>query len=498
MQVITKNFIMQWEEDRHTNYSEQSEQSVLGGLLLDNRTWDDIADVINVNDFYAPRHRTIFETVSILIEHNKVADVLTVKEYLNKKNSLTDIGGFDYLTKLINTTPSIANVTTYANHIRDLSLVRALMDACKKIIENAYRLSGAEINEVIDKAETAIFSVAERSLRVQSVANVKDKITYIKKQAEHIAEHGTNYTSTGFNDLDRIISGLPTGDLIIVAGRPSMGKTAFAMNIVEHIAISAKEKKPVAIFSLEMSIDQLIMRLIAAMERIDVGKIKNGKMKDSDWHRFNKAVETLKNADIIIDETPAITPIEIRAKCRRLKRKYPDLAIIMVDYLQLMSVSGNTENRVQEISHISRALKALARELNIPVMALSQLNRAAEGRPKQNKGRMPQMADLRESGAIEQDADIIIFIYRDEVYHDDGYSNPDEIGKADIKIAKNRNGRIANIHLGFQGEFARFVDLANKREEAFISNMDEIYQNDLNDKDNDDAAEFLDDLNNGF
>ncbi len=490
---------MQLEENRHVNYSKQSEQSVLGGLLLDNRAWDDIADIINIDDFYMPNHKIIFETIAILIEHNRVADVLTVKEYLNKKNDLANVGGFDYLAELINTIPSIANVKTYAKHIRDSSIVRSLISACGKISESAYRLSGIEINDVIDQAEKEIFSVAERCLRLQSVANIKDKITHIRKQVEDIAEHGTNYTTTGFNDLDRIISGLPKGDLIIVAGRPSMGKTAFAMNIVEHIAIHAKEKKPVAIFSLEMSIDQLIMRLIAAMEKIDVGKIKNGKMSDSDWHRFNKATTALKHANIIIDETPAITPIEIRAKCRRLKRQYPELALIMVDYLQLMSVSGNMENRVQEISHISRALKALARELNIPVMALSQLNRAVEGRPKQKKGRIPQMADLRESGAIEQDADIIAFIYRDEVYHDDGYSNPDEIGKADIKIAKNRNGRIANIHLGFQGEFARFVDLANERDEALISSdIDEIYQNNFNDKDNDDATELLNNPNNGF
>jgi replicative DNA helicase len=271
---------------------------------------------------------------------------------------------------------------------------------------------------------------------------------------------GVTGLETGFSELDKLTSGLQNGDLIIIAGRPSMGKTAFSMNIIEHVAISSPTPKPVAVFSLEMPTEQLVLRMISSFGHIGGSKLRDGSMTETDWNSFNHAVRALEENVILIDETASITPTEIRAKCRRLKRKHPELALIMVDYLQLMTVHGKSENRVQEISEISRSLKALAKEINVPVIALSQLNRGVESRPKAGKGRMPQMSDLRESGSIEQDADIIGFIYRDEQYHDDTYSNPEEVGKADLKIAKHRNGPTGSVKLAFVGEYARFEDLA--------------------------------------
>ena len=291
---------------------------------------------------------------------------------------------------------------------------------------------------------------------------------------------GVTGLESGFSGLDKLTSGLQNGDLIIVAGRPSMGKTAFSMNIIEHVAITAKNPKPVAVFSLEMPTEQLVMRMISSFGHIEGSKLRDT-MTETDWNSFNHAVLALEKSTVLIDETPSITPTEIRAKCRRLKRQHPDLSLIMVDYLQLMTVHGKSENRVQEISEISRSLKALAKEINVPVIALSQLNRGVESRPKAGKGRMPQMSDLRESGSIEQDADIIGFIYRDQQYHDDSYSNPEEVGKADLKIAKHRNGATGNIKLAFIGEYARFEDLANEDQFQGISDeqMDAAYNNNM-------------------
>ncbi|NYT52099.1 MAG: replicative DNA helicase [Candidatus Vesicomyosocius endoextente] len=441
----------------------ESEQSVLGGLLLHNEAWDRVADILTEIDFYNASHKIIFNAISTLLEHDQPADILTVKEQVKKTNSEEIIGGFFYLAQIAENTPSISNIEAYAKHVRELSVYRQLIIVSHQIADAAYHPKEIEVQELIDLSEKKIFEIAEQMTRgKQDVTNIKDIIKDVVNRVQEMQEYsGINGLETGFIELDKLTSGLQNGDLIIIAGRPSMGKTAFSMNIIEHIAITAKEPKPVVIFSLEMPTEQLVMRMISSFGHIEGSKLRNT-MTETEWNSFNHAVLALEKSTVLIDETPSITPIEIRAKCRRLKRQYPDLALIMVDYLQLMTVHGKNENRVQEISEISRSLKALAKEINVPVLALSQLNRGVESRLKANKGRMPQMVDLRESGSIEQDADIIGFIYRDQQYHDDTYSNPEEIGKADLKIVKHRNGPTGIIKLAFIGEYARFEDLTNE------------------------------------
>ncbi|SMN15989.1 Replicative DNA helicase [uncultured Candidatus Thioglobus sp.] len=440
-----------------------SEQSVLGGLLLHNDAWDQVADILTEVDFYNASHRIIFEAISTLMHHDKPADILTVKEHVKKTGNEETIGGFVYLAQIAENTPSISNIEAYAKHVRELSVYRQLIVASHEIADTAYNPKEMEVQELIDLSEKKIFEIAEQVTRgKKDITNVKDIIKDVVNRVHEMQEtEGVTGLETGFTELDKLTSGLQNGDLIIIAGRPSMGKTAFSMNIIEHVAITAKEPKPVAVFSLEMPTEALVMRMISSFGHIKGENLK-GTMTETDWNSFNHAVLALEKSTILIDETPSITPTEIRAKCRRLKRQYPDLSLIMVDYLQLMVVHGKTDNRVQEISEISRSLKALAKEINVPVIALSQLNRGVESRPKAGKGRIPQMSDLRESGSIEQDADIIGFIYRDQQYHDDSYSNPEEIGKADLKIAKHRNGSTGSIKLAFVGEYARFENLANE------------------------------------
>ncbi len=460
-----------------------SEQSVLGGLLLHNDAWDQVADILTGADFYNASHQIIFEAISTLMHHNQPADILTVKEYVKKTGNEETIGGFVYLAQIAENTPSISNIEAYAKHVRELSVYRQLIIASHEIADTAYNPKEMEVQELIDLSEKKIFEIAEQVTRgKQDVINVPDIIKDVVNRVHEMQEtDGVTGLETGFSELDIVTSGLQNGDLIIVAGRPSMGKTAFSMNIVEHVAITAKEPKPVAVFSLEMPTESLVMRMITSFGHIKGENLKNT-MTETDWNSFNHAVLALEKSTILIDETPSITPTEIRAKCRRLKRQYPDLSLIMVDYLQLMVVHGKSDNRVQEISEISRSLKALAKEINVPVIALSQLNRGVESRPKAGKGRMPQMSDLRESGSIEQDADIIAFIYRDQQYHDDSYSNPEEIGKADLKIAKHRNGATGNVKLAFIGEYARFEDLANDDQFQGMPDeqMDAAYTNNMN------------------
>ncbi len=464
-------------------HSLESEQSVLGGLLLHNEAWDQVGDVLVEGDFYNASHRIIFNAIALLLEHDKPADILTVKEQVKKNDDEETIGGFTYLAQIAENTPSISNIETYGKHVRELSVYRQLIRVSGEIADTAYHPKNMEVQELIDLSEKKIFEIAEQVTRgKQDVVNVKDIIKDVVNRVHEMQENtGITGLETGFSQLDKLTSGLQNGDLIIIAGRPSMGKTAFAMNIIEHVAISSTTPKPVAVFSLEMPTEQLVLRMISSFGHISGSKLRDGSMTETDWNSFNHAVRALEENVILIDETASITPTEIRAKCRRLKRKHPDLSLIMVDYLQLMTVYGKSENRVQEISEISRSLKALAKEIGVPVMALSQLNRGVEGRPKAAKGRMPQMSDLRESGSIEQDADIIGFIYRDEQYHDDGYSNPEEIGKADLKIAKHRNGATGGIKLAFVGEYARFEDLADdenfqhvpdeQADAAYLNNM---------------------------
>ncbi len=459
-----------------------SEQSVLGGLLLHNDAWDQVADILTEVDFYTASHRIIFDAISTLLQHDKPADILTVKEQVKKTGNEQTIGGFVYLAQIAENTPSVSNIEAYAKHVRELSVYRQLISASHEIADTAYNPKEIEVQELIDLSEKKIFEIAEQVTRgKQDITNVKDIIKDVVNRVHEMQESsGVTGLESGFSELDKLTSGLQNGDLIIVAGRPSMGKTAFSMNIIEHVAITAKNPKPVAVFSLEMPTEQLVMRMISSFGHIEGSKLRDT-MTETDWNSFNHAVLALEKSTVLIDETPSITPTEIRAKCRRLKRQHPDLSLIMVDYLQLMTVHGKSENRVQEISEISRSLKALAKEINVPVIALSQLNRGVESRPKAGKGRMPQMSDLRESGSIEQDADIIGFIYRDQQYHDDSYSNPEEVGKADLKIAKHRNGATGNIKLAFIGEYARFEDLANEDQFQGVSDeqMDAAYNNNM-------------------
>jgi replicative DNA helicase len=461
----------------------ESEQSVLGGLLLHNEAWDRVADILTESDFYNVSHRIIFNALTTLLQHDQPADILTVKEQVKKIGSEETIGGFAYLAQIAENTPSISNIEAYAKHVRELSVYRQLIIVSHEIADTAYHPKEMEVQELIDLSEKKIFEIADQVTRgKQDITNVKDIIKDVVNRVHEMQESsGISGLETGFSELDKLTSGLQNGDLIIIAGRPSMGKTALSMNIIEHVAITAKKPKPVAVFSLEMPTEQLVMRMISSFGHIEGSKLRNT-MSEIDWNSFNHAVLALEKSTVLIDETPSITPTEIRAKCRRLKRQYPDLALIMVDYLQLMTVHGKSENRVQEISEISRSLKALAKEINVPVLALSQLNRGVESRPKANKGRMPQMADLRESGSIEQDADIVGFIYRDQQYHDDTYSNPEEVGKADLKIVKHRNGATGLIKLTFIGEYARFESLANEGQFQGMDNeqIDVAYAHNIN------------------
>ena len=469
--------------------SVDSEQSVLGGLLLHNDSWDSVVNILGSDDFYQSSHRIIYDAIVTLLEHDKPADILTVKEQVIKSHDEESIGGFAYLAQIAENTPSVSNIEAYAKHVRELSIYRQLTKIGKELADTAFNPKDIEVNDLLDLSERKIFEIAEQvSRNKQEITNVKDIIKDVVNRVHEMQElKGYKGAETGFSEFDKLTSGLQNGDLIIIAGRPSMGKTALSMNIVEHIAIH--NLTPVAVFSLEMPTEQLVIRMISSFGRIDSSKLRDGDMSEIDWNSFNHAVRAFEENTILIDETPSITPTEIRAKCRRLKRRYPDLGLIMVDYLQLMTVHGKSENRVQEISEISRSLKSLAKEINVPVIALSQLNRGVESRAKTGKGRIPQMADLRESGSIEQDADIIGFIYRDEVYHDDTYTNPEEVGKADLRIAKHRNGATGNIKLAFVGQYSRFEDLAfedrfqgvsdDQMDASYINNMTNFDQGDF-------------------
>ena len=469
--------------------SVDSEQSVLGGLLLHNDSWDSVVNILGSDDFYQTSHRIIYDAIVTLLEHDKPADILTVKEQVIKSHDEESIGGFAYLAQIAENTPSVSNIEAYAKHVRELSIYRQLTKIGKELADTAFNPKDIEVNDLLDLSERKIFEIAEQvSRNKQEITNVKDIIKDVVNRVHEMQElKGYKGAETGFSEFDKLTSGLQNGDLIIIAGRPSMGKTALSMNIVEHVAIH--NSTPVAVFSLEMPTEQLVIRMISSFGRIDSSKLRDGDMSEIDWNSFNHAVRAFEENTILIDETPSITPTEIRAKCRRLKRRYPDLGLIMVDYLQLMTVHGKSENRVQEISEISRSLKSLAKEINVPVIALSQLNRGVESRAKTGKGRIPQMADLRESGSIEQDADIIGFIYRDEVYHDDTYTNPEEVGKADLRIAKHRNGATGNIKLAFVGQYSRFEDLAfedrfqgvsdHQMDASYINNMTNFDQGDF-------------------
>ena len=427
-----------------------AEQSVLGGLLLDNQRWDAIADRLSVEDFYRREHRLIFAAISALCQENSPADVITVSERLEQTGELEAAGGLAYIGSLANNTPSAANVPAYADIVRERSILRQLLAAAHDISEAAYNPGGRTALEVLDYAEKRIFDISEkRARRRGSYEPIASLLTKTVDRIDQLYRTQGTVTGvpTGFTDLDEKTSGLQKSDLIIIAGRPSMGKTTFAMNIAENAAVG--HKIPVAVFSMEMPGTQLAMRMMASLGRINSHRIRTGKLDDEDWPRLTSAVSLLSEAPIFSDDTPALTPMELRARARRIKREH-DLGLIIIDYLQLMQAGegATSENRATEISNITRALKGLAKELDVPIIAMSQLNRSLE----QRTDKRPVMSDLRESGAIEQDADVILFIYRDEVYNED---SPNK-GTAEIIIGKQRNGPIGKVMLTFLGEYTRF------------------------------------------
>jgi replicative DNA helicase len=429
-------------------HSIEAEQSVLGGLMLDNQAWDKIVDRIVEADFYQYDHRLIFDAMYTLSNRQKPFDVLTLSEALKEQNKLKDVGGEVYLFELAKNTPSAANVVAYADIVRERSVLRQLISVANEIADSAFNSDGRESNELLDVAESKVFAIAEQKSRGNEAKNIKSLLASAVDRIDTLFHSDEPITGlpTGYQDLDEMTSGLQPSDLIIVAGRPSMGKTALSMNIAEHAAI--KSKKPILIFSMEMSGDSLAMRMMSSLGRIDQHKVRTGKLDDDDWPRITSAVSMLSEAPMFIDDTPALSPAELRARARRLAREHGQLGMIIIDYIQLMQVAGYKENRTVEVSEISRNLKALAKELKVPVVALSQLNRSLETR----SDKRPIMSDLRESGSLEQDADLILFIYRDEVYNE---NSPDK-GIAEVIIAKQRNGPIGKVRLTFLGKYTRF------------------------------------------
>lgn len=434
-------------------HSIQAEQSVLGGLLLDNQTWDSVADKVTENDFYRRDHRLIFRSIAQLAEKQDPFDVVTLSEVLETTGELQDVGGLAYLSMLARDTPSAANIVAYANIVRDRSVLRQLIHVGTEISDSAFTTEGRETADLLENAERRVFEIAEQRQRGQGGFNsIKSLLAKAVDKIETLYELDGDITgaSTGFTDLDEKTSGLQPADLIIVAGRPSMGKTTIAMNMAENVAL--KSGMPVAVFSMEMPGEALAMRMMSSLGRIDQHKVRTGKLDDDDWPRLTSAINLLAETKMFIDDTPALTPTEVRSRARRLTREHGQLGLIVLDYLQLMQSPSSGDNRVQQISDISRGLKALAKELNVPVIALSQLNRNLEQRPNKR----PVMSDLRESGAIEQDADLIIFVYRDEVYHED---SPDK-GVAEVIIGKQRNGPLGTVRLTFLGQYTRFENFA--------------------------------------
>jgi replicative DNA helicase len=429
-------------------HSIEAEQAVIGGLLLDNRAWEQIADKLVDEDFYRFDHRLLFSAIRQLESRNEPFDAVTLSQCLERNDQLAQAGGISYLASLAKDTPSASNILAYANIVREKSVLRQLIAVGTDISSSGYQPEGRDSKELLDNAEKKVFQIAEQGSR--SEGGFQEMKTLLSKTVDKIdhlfnSDGGITGVATGFDKFDEMTTGLQEADLVIVAGRPSMGKTTFAMNIAENAAIA--DKHPVAVFSMEMPGDALAMRMISSLGRVDQHHIRTGNLTDEDWARITSAIHILSEAKIFIDDTPALSPNEIRARARRLKRQH-GLGLIVIDYLQLMQVHGGSENRATEISEISRSLKAMAKELKVPVIALSQLNRSLE----QRTDKRPVMSDLRESGAIEQDADLIVFIYRDEVYNED---SPQK-GVAEIIIAKQRNGPIGKSMLTFLGKYTKF------------------------------------------
>ncbi|MBC7161484.1 MAG: replicative DNA helicase [Immundisolibacter sp.] len=433
-------------------HSIEAEQSVLGGLLLEGAAWDLVSDRLVDEDFYRQDHRLIYQAIRRVYDQGRPCDLITVAECLEQSEELERAGGMAYLGLLAGGVASAVNIAAYADIVRERAIARHLISVGSNIADSGFHPQGRPVAELLDAAESQVFEIAERGARARSgFSAIKDLLPTVVERLDALYRSGVAMTgvSTGFTDLDRMTSGMHPAEMIIVAGRPSMGKTSFAMNIVESVAIRARQ--PVAVFSMEMPAEQLALRMISSLGRVDAHRVRTGQLHDDDWPRVTSAVTLLGESNIFIDDTPSLSPMDLRARARRLKRQH-GLGLIVVDYLQLMQVPGAKDNRVLEISEISRSLKALAKELSVPVIALSQLNRSLETRPNKR----PVMSDLRESGAIEQDADVILFIYRDEVYNEDSADK----GKAEIIIAKQRNGPIGHLFLAFLGAYTRFEDLA--------------------------------------
>lgn len=436
-------------------HSLEAEQSVIGGLLLDNERWDTVAEKVLAQDFYSRPHRLIFESAKSILEQSKPLDLITLSEFLEQREQLEEVGGFAYLADLAKNTPSAANIYAYADIVAERALVRNLIGVANEIADAGYEPQGRTSSELLDLAESKVFAIAEERTGENEGPQSVDVI--LEKTLERIEilykspQNGVTGLDTGFTDLNKKTAGLQGSDLIIVAARPSMGKTTFAMNLCENAAMA--QDKPVLIFSLEMPAEQLMMRMLASLSRVDQTKIRTGQLDDEDWARISTTMGILmEKKNMLIDDASGLTPTELRSRARRVAREYGGISMIMVDYLQLMRVPSISENRTLEIAEISRSLKALAKELNVPVVALSQLNRSLE----QRADKRPVNSDLRESGSIEQDADLIMFIYRDEVYHPDSTLK----GIAEIIIGKQRNGPIGSVRLTFQGHYSRFDNYA--------------------------------------
>ena len=439
-------------------HSIEAEQSILGGLLIDNKAIDRITGQVSASDFYRNDHRIIFTHISKLIDNNDPADIVTVAESLEQNAELTKVGGVAYLGLVAENTPTASNITGYAKIVRERSIMRNLVEVGSDIVESAFSPQGKDAQQLLDESESKIFQIADAGTSEKlGFIDIKELLPKAAQRIDDLYQlddpNGVTGVPSGYSDLDQKTAGLQPGDLIIIAGRPSMGKTSLALNIAEHVGMEAG--LPVAIFSMEMGAAQLTMRLLGSVGKLDQHKMRIGQLEDEDWPKLTNALGVLNEAPIFIDEGSALNSYEVRARARRLHRQQGKLGLIVIDYIQLMSSANeqSTENRATEVSEISRSLKALAKELNVPVVALSQLNRSVESRPDKR----PMMSDLRESGAIEQDADVIMFIYRDEVY------NPEtaEKGVAEILLSKQRNGPTGTVKLTFLGQYTRFENYAN-------------------------------------
>lgn len=434
-------------------HSLEAEQSVLGGLMIAGEAWDSVADMVGEGDFFRPEHRAIYACMSQLVAQEQPIDVVTLAETLARNGQLEEVGGTAYLAEIATGTPSVANIRAYAQAVRERSIFRSLISAANAIADTSFNPDGRSSDEVLDEAERRIMQIAEERPKAGGLEPINPLLKEAVDKIDELFNNDEAITglSTGFEKLDEMTSGMQKSDLVIVAARPSMGKTTFAMNLVENVLL--RYEQPVLVFSMEMPASQLMMRMLSSVGKIDQGRVRSGKLEEDDWPKLSAAVSKLKDRPLFIDDTAALTPTEVRSRARKVLREHGSIGMIMLDYLQLMQVAGKgSEGRTAEISEISRSLKGIAKEFDCPVIALSQLNRALEQRPNKR----PVNSDLRESGAIEQDADVIMFIYRDEVYNEETQDK----GVAEIIIGKQRNGPIGTARLSFIGKFTRFENLA--------------------------------------